>query len=370
MKKQFPFFKGYDDLHYFDSAATTLKPQLVIDAITEAYSRYTIPIEKSVYKEAEIHYEELVIPLKACLQRIFSAYNQEIFFGHSITALLYQIVDFCIGVILKNKDIITVLLPETVHNSFYLSLKKYKQVDFVYYNTNSKELLSKHKFDIIYVPTIDHITGEQISYIDIIEYKKNNTVIVIGDASQSGMYESENLSTLFFDFFLLSSHKMYGPEGLAVVMISKMLLDKYKKIEKDSSSGYFLRNFFALGSLPYTAFYGFFKALTFLEKNIYNNASYKEKQFELLDSIYRNISNNNSLVSISSSKTKTITTFYHKNTHAHDIAIELSNYNICVRSGDLCSRFNKNNTGLVRISIGCYVDEQDVSIINRLLSRI
>lgn len=371
MKKLFPFFKQYHYLHYFDSAATTLKPQLVIDAITEAYSRYTIPIEKSFYKEAENSYEEVITPLKLFLEQLFNAKRYQIFFGHSVTSLLHLILDLCIRVIVNQNENISVLMPETVHNSFFNGLKKYKNICFYYYNNiNINDFLNNYKFDIIYLPTIDHITGEECNYVDLVEYKKNNRVVIIGDASQSGMYQSEDLSSFLFDFFVLGSHKMYGPEGLGIVMVSKLFLDRYQDSILDLNT-YFLRNFFGQGSLPYTAFYGFAQALKFLKANIYNNYSYQNIQFEFIKNIYKTVIQNKNLVCLSSQNTKTIITFYHKNKHSHDLAIQLSRYNICVRSGDLCSKFQfKNNIGLVRLSLGCYIDKNDVDTVTEVLSLI
>ena len=140
----------------------------------------------------------------------------------------------------------------------------------------------------------------------------------------------------------------------------------------DQLSLYYLRNFFAQGSLSYTAFYGFLIALDWIEKNIYQNDSYKKQQSLWLSQIYNTIKENDNLILLSSSNTKTIITFYHKNKHAHDIAINFSSHDICARSGDLCSPFIKtdNKNGLVRISMGYYVDDKDIQAIKRALSTI
>ena len=53
IKKDFPIFKNNPDLIYFDSASTTQKPQIVIDAITEFYSHYNANVHRGAYKIAE-----------------------------------------------------------------------------------------------------------------------------------------------------------------------------------------------------------------------------------------------------------------------------------------------------------------------------
>jgi cysteine desulfurase/selenocysteine lyase len=368
MKKKFPFFKEHPYVHYFDSAATTLKPQVVIDAMAEAYTKYTIPIEKAVYKIAENYYEEVIISLKSRLKKLFNADTHDIFFGHSVTSLLHQILELSIHTLLKEKNEIRVLLPETVHNSFFILLQKYKNIKmYSYTNLNFNEFLNDYIFDIIYIPTIDHINGAESNYIKLIEYKKKHEVIVIADASQSGMYQNEDLSSCLFDFFLLSSHKMYGPEGLAVLMVAKELLHKKNSIT--TLTPYFLRNFFAQGSLPYTTFYGFLIALEFLEKHIYYDEGYKKKQSDCINTIYNELLSNKNVVLLSPINTKTIITFYHSDIHAHDVAIAFSNHNICVRSGDLCSHFifENNKNGLVRISLGCYIEKTDVELIKKVI---
>lgn len=373
MKYFFPFFKFHQNLHYFDSAATTIKPHVVIDAMTIAYTKYTMPIGKSVYKEAEKYYEKLVIPLKLKLKHIFYAQNYEIFFGHSVTILLSQIIILCIEKIVKNNKKIKVLFPETVHNSFIIPLQKYNNIKMHQYNeSNFKEFLNTDEFDIIYLPTIDHITGKEFQDYDLLEYKKKHSkVIIIADASQSVMYQNEDLSNQLFDFFVFSSHKMYGPEGLAILFLSKKFMKEQDYVFSQLTL-FNLRNFFSQGSLPYTAFYGFVVALKFLEQHIYTNHEYKKQQSLLLSQIYEQIKQNSNLILLSPSNTKTIITFYHKNKHAHDIAIAFSSNDICVRSGDLCSPFiqTENNNGFVRISMGCYVEKNDIEKIKKAILQI
>ncbi len=371
MKLFFPFFEKHYYLHYFDSAATTLKPIDVINAINYSYMNHTIPFGKSLYKEAEICYDEVIVTLKLKLQFLFNAIEYDVFFGHSVTILLNQLLELCINNLFDKNIKIKVLLPESAHNSFINPLGKYKNIKMFFYNDNNfKDFLDSYLFDIIYIPIIDHITGIEIDYMSVLKYKsKNNNVIIIADASQSAMYQNENLSDYLFDFFLLASHKMYGPDGLAILMISRFFFQKYNNIFKHLSL-FFLTSFFAQGSLAYTSFYGFFIALNFLEKNIYYNNEYKIQQHNFINLLHEKIQSNSNLILVSLPNTKTIISFYHKNKYSNDLSIYFSTFDICLRSGDLCSDFEISNFGLVRISFGFYTDLNDIVAIEKVISEI
>ena len=59
-KKDFPIFKTHKDLVYLDSAATSQKPQVVIDAVTNFYTKYNSNVHRGIYdlsQEAEKLYE-------------------------------------------------------------------------------------------------------------------------------------------------------------------------------------------------------------------------------------------------------------------------------------------------------------------------
>jgi selenocysteine lyase/cysteine desulfurase len=112
--------------------------------------------------------------------------------------------------------------------------------------------------------------------------------------------------------------------------------------------------------------------LNFLENNIYHNDDYKKKQMNMINSLYHMIKLNNNLTLISNYATKTILSFYHNNIHANDLAEIFSFKNVCLRTGDLCSPFKiKNNTkGIIRISFGCYNNDEDFDAIKKLINII
>jgi selenocysteine lyase/cysteine desulfurase len=372
MKELFPFFNQFKNqskiIHYFDSAVTTLKPKNVIDKINQGYQNYTLPIEKSIYTE-EI-YSQIIIPTKIKLSILFNCDQNNIFFSHSVTILLKQIIELFFK--LNNNNKINILIPETVHNSFFNTIENHKDYNNIYfYNLNTFDnLLKTKKFDLIYIPIIDHITGIEIDYLTLETYKKFNPyTTIIGDGSQSGMIQQNNLNNELFDFFLLSSHKMYGPEGLAILFLNKITIEKIR-INLEHTK-YFLNDFFAQGCLSYVAIYALHETLIFLESYVYNNIKYKEKQIEFIKIIYNEL-NKKKFIIISPLNTKTLISFYHQKITSNEIATIFSNASnpIYCRSGNLCSIFTKNNDiNLIRISLGCYIDQEDINaFINRIQS--
>ena len=74
VKKDFPIFSNHDDLHYFDSASTTQKPQAVIDSVSSFYSSSNANIHRALYKIGETAtdaYENVRIKIKSFLKFLF-----------------------------------------------------------------------------------------------------------------------------------------------------------------------------------------------------------------------------------------------------------------------------------------------------------
>ena len=79
---------------------------------------------------------------------------------------------------------------------------------------------------------------------------------------------------------------------------------------------------------------------------------------------------NKNVMLISKENTPTIISFFHHVMHAHDIAHTWNEVNIAVRSGDICSQRELFSKGIVRISLGCYNDENDIQKIISLISKL
>lgn len=237
MKNNFRFFTHYFDCYYFDSAATTLKPNLVIDAIKEGYEKYTLPVGKSIYVEAEIAFMETEEKARKIIFGLIRGENlYKILFSYSVTAIFEKLLFLFLLKLKKIKKKFTILVPYTVHISCINPINRFIEnndceIEFFFYKNTIFDYLLVH-IDLAIFPAVDHVTGYFLNKEEVAIFKnKNKNTIIIIDASQLFSLQYWNLETYGVDVLIWSSHKMYGPDGIAVLAVTQ----KVENILKESN---------------------------------------------------------------------------------------------------------------------------------------
>jgi selenocysteine lyase/cysteine desulfurase len=358
MKSYFPIFSKYPQLCYFDSSATTLKPVSVIDATMYGMSHYSISCEKNRCARALDTYNKTLIAAEQKIKAIFGLSEYFVVFNQTVSIILEKIFFLLKKKYLVSDRPIIVLVPESYHRSLGHALYV-NNINYIFIKAESCDLAEYQELDIVYVPYINHITGKMINIDELKKYKKKfSKVFIILDASQGLLHYCPNLYHSEVDCIMGSSHKMYGPDGIAWVAVHT----QWSKIF--SWHGILsVRNDFYAGSLSYPSVYAYIIALNFLEKYIYHNTSYQETLRQYVDEIkffLAQYSDQLTLLSCPQASSHIIS-FSHKKFHAHDIADCLSKEDICLRSGDICAPGIDYKFGIIRISFGCYNNYDDVS---------
>lgn len=355
-KKMFPLLIVDSSIVYFDSAATTLKPYLVIDAIKEGYEKFTIPCEKGQYSIAYSCYEKTVAnTINRICDTFFLHDEYHIVFSHSVTILLERLLFLFYKNNILKKNNIRVAIPYTYHSSIYNAvLRCFSSCQFVFYSESTFPVCD---IDILYIPYVDHITGYYIDCSICKEYKIFfPDVYIILDLSQGISLWRPHFSLSNIDFIVGSSHKMYGPDGVAWIAICK------KNDYKFSWYGILgVRKDFSTGSLSYPSIYAYSFALQFVKDFIYSNKDYYSILRNNFYYIYNILKSDPDVVMVSSSSNNfQIISFSHNIFNAHEIAEILNQQYICVRSGDICAPGITYKNGIVRISMGYYNDDNDI----------
>lgn len=371
-KGQFPFFKKFPSFIYADSAATTLKPYTVLKALVKGYTLYTVPAGKSLYSKAEEALEACQIFTKETINRILKNTCYDIFFGQTVS-ILFDRFFLLLKEMYSDRETIKILVPLTIHNAIILPVEYFfkKKRQYLFFK-NIDEIKSEiQEADIVIIPSVDHVTGEIISatYIELLK-KEYPEVLFIIDASQSFSTYPYSLKNSSIDAIVWSSHKMYGPDNIAILMIKKKVtlsLSKLEILENDLSR---LESFFKCGSFSYPALFAFQKALFWTEENIYKQELYKQKRNNHINILLSELQKISSIKLISHLTSETLITFTHSTINAHDIALLFSKSEIGIRSGDLCTRFLPYKKGLCRISLGIYNTEKDILTIKKAIKSI
>lgn len=378
-REDIPMLK--QDLIYFDNGATTLKPQSVIDSMTDYYENYCSNAHRGDYKTS-LKVDENYEGVREKIRKFINAKEKsEIVFTSGTTDSINRVVFGYFKYNLHEGD--EILLTQSEHASnilpwFKLAEQlglKIKYIDLdenneVTINNVSKAISPNTK--VISLAYITNVIGDirPIREICNIAHKKN--ILVVVDGAQSVSHIKTNVQVDDIDFLACSAHKMYGPTGVGFLYGKYDLLNEMQPLEYGGDmNAMFLNNGymelrevpvkFEAGTQNIAGVIGMGAAIDYLEKIGMNKIvthehklkEYLVQELEKLDNI--EIYNKNNVSSTLA--------FNIKNVFSQDTAVYLDKYNICVRAGNHCAKilnniFNVNNT--CRISFAFYNTKEEI----------
>ena len=222
-RKDFPILNSDDSPVYLDSACMTLRPQVVIDAITDYYTNYPACGGRSVHKLSWQVTENFEMA-RDSLRRFMGAENpSEIVFTKNATESMNIVAN---GLNLKQGD--EVLTSDKEHNANVVPwhhLAKYKGIkydvlpakDNYYFDIEAlkESLNSKTKlFSFVHTSNLDGHTNPAKEIVGICHDKG---VRVMMDTAQSAPHKEINVVDLDVDFAAVSAHKFCGPSGMGAL---------------------------------------------------------------------------------------------------------------------------------------------------------
>ena len=238
MKDLFPIYKTHKDLVYLDSAASSLKPQVVIDAINDYYNNYSCNIERGVYK---IGYDATakVDLARKTIADYFNVKSNEIIFTRGATSSLNMAIKMVMSTLSDGDEVITSLLEH--HSSLLpiLNEQKHRNIIVKYIPLDENGMITVENFKKVLSPKTKFVELTHVSNVlgyvtpirEIIKIAHERGILVSVDGAQSAPHMAIDLKDLDADFYSFSFHKMFGPTGLGVLYSKKELLRKFDSIE-------------------------------------------------------------------------------------------------------------------------------------------
>ncbi len=243
LRKDFPILKrkvNDKPLIYFDNAATTQKPQQVIDAISDFYQNSNANVHRAIHTlslEATDLYENSRIKIK---EFINAKDWQEIVFVRGTTeainlvAYSWGLNNLCLG------DEVLVSLME--HHSNIVPweiISKMKGFKIKYANVNADGTLDYEDFEkqfsnktkIACLSHVSNVTGVINDVKRIAKAAHDNGSLMLVDGAQSVPHMAVDVQELDADFLAFSGHKMLGPTGIGVLYGKKDVLQKMQPFQ-------------------------------------------------------------------------------------------------------------------------------------------
>jgi cysteine desulfurase/selenocysteine lyase len=236
IRQQFPALnrqvKG-NPLVYFDNAATTQKPQVVIDALVDYYTNFNANVHRGIHTLAEEATAAFEASRDAARQFINASSREEIIFTRGTTEGI-NLVAYTWG----RKNIQAgdeIIISEMEHHSNIVPwqilceekgavLKVIPQQNGELLLDEYKKLLSS-KTKLVSVVHVSNALGTVNPVEQIIQWAHQAGALVMIDGAQSTVHLDIDVQAMDCDFFAFSSHKVYGPTGIGVLYGKKHLLE-------------------------------------------------------------------------------------------------------------------------------------------------
>jgi len=359
-RSDFPLLESNKELVYLDSAATSIKPQIVIDKINEYYTKYGVNIHRGVYDLSGIatnEYEEL----RNVVAKFINSKPEEVVYTKGTTDGINKLAYMLEDRINENDEIIVSLLD---HHSLIMpwqniALKKKAKLVFVDLNENNqitvenfKKCLNKNT-KIVALTHVSNVLGVISPVKEITKLAHEHGAIVILDGAQSVPHMKVDVKDLDVDFLAFSGHKMMAPTGTGILYGKYKLLnslnpvefggDMNDGVEKYSSTYKDAPEKFEAGTQNIEGVIAFKKAIEYLSNLGLDNVHAHSK--ELAKYVVEQIKDNPLVELYTKNPESGIVTFNIKDVHPHDVATFLSSYNICIRAGHHCAQLITHHLG-------------------------
>lgn len=369
------------DLVYLDSAATTLKPQSVIDRITKYYSYETANVHRGAHHLSDKATADFEMAREKVRQLLGAKSTEEIIFTKGATDGL-NIVATSYGLtFLSEGD--EILITELEHHANIvpwqiLAQQKNCKLRYIPVLANGDldyaalETLVNAKTKIISFSGCSNILGTFVDIKKIIKKARTIGAVTVLDAAQLISQKKINVQDLDIDFLVFSAHKLFGPYGFGILYGKKHLLEKMppyqtggsmiSTVEYEKTSYNELPFKFEAGTPHIEGAIGTSAAIDFFNSlNIDEIFNHEQKLMQMM------VSELNAITEIklfgTAAEKAAIVSFTMAGVHHSDIGQLLDQQGIAVRVGHHCTQplLKKFNlTGTVRASISVYNNEDDI----------
>lgn len=358
IRKDFPMLQGRKmqghDLIYFDNAATTFKPQSVIDAVTYYYTNLSTNAHRGDY-ELSFYVDQAYDACRKAAAKFINAQEKEIVFTSGASSSLNQIA-YGYSKFLNAGDVI--LTCEAEHASSVLPWMKIAEekgckIEYVPLNDEGRVTVENFrnachdKVKVVALAQVTNVLGYELPMKEICKIAHEVGAVVTMDIAQSAPHIKVDVKDIDCDFASFSAHKMCGPTGVGV------MYGKYEYLQKmdpfnlggGSNARFDMCGNILLKEAPYKfetgtpaieAVLGFHAAINYLTEIGMDNIHAYEQ--ELHAYAIEKLSKLDNIEIYNPTADGCIITFNVKNVFAQDAASYFNTQGIAVRAGQHCAK--------------------------------
>ncbi len=377
-------------LVYFDNAATTQKPQIVIDALSNYYETLNSNIHRGVHCLSQKATEEFEIARKCVQQFIHAAHDYEVIFTRGATESINLVASSFGRTFIKEGD--EIIISEMEHHSNivpwqFLCEDRGARLKVLPFSENGElcveqlESLITSRTKIVAMTHVSNTLGTINPVKEVIRIAHAHHLPVMIDGAQAVAHCPVDVQDLDCEFYCFSGHKMYGPMGIGVMYGKEKWLNQMKPYQ---GGGEMISNVtfekttynelpfkFEAGTPAVGDVIGLRKAIEYMQSvGVQNIADYENELLqygteELLKidglRIYGQAAHKAAVIS-----------FLIDNIHPYDLGVLLDHQGVAVRTGHHCTQPIMTHFGIpgtVRASFALYNTKEEIDALVKAVIR-
>lgn len=375
-------------LVYLDNAATTQKPQCVIDAISEVYCTINANVHRGVHHLSQVATEAMEQARTKVKEFIGAANRHEIILTRGTTESINLVASSFGSTFLKSGD--EVIISSVEHHSnivpwqllrdrIGISLRIIPLTADCKLDIDAYKGLFSERTKLVSVAHVSNVLGVTNPVKEIIDIAHSHGVPVLVDGAQSTPHIKVNMQELDADFFAFSGHKVYAPTGIGVLYGKEKWLEAMqpyhgggemiKSVHFEKTTFNELPYKFEAGTPDYTGIIALGKALEWVEsKGIENIAAHEHELTRYAVEQLRKIEG----MRIFGEPDGAAVSFLVGDIHPADLGTILDHLGIAVRTGHHCAQPLMELLGIpgtVRASFAAYNTKEEVDTLIKGIER-
>ena len=382
------------ELVYLDNAATTQKPQAVLDAIVEGYSKWNANVHRGVHHLSQVATEKHEQARKKVAEWL-NAMAEEVIFTKGTTDSINMLARSFGDAMVNEGD--EIIVSQLEHHSnivpWQMLCERKKAVlkviplrEDLSIDLEAFKAMLNERTRLVSVAQVSNVLGIINPVEEIIRYAHAKHIPVCVDGAQSVPHLAVDVKKMDCDFLVFSAHKMYGPTGLGVLYGKKEWLDQLPPAEGggemiehvrwDKTTYNVLPYKFEAGTPNYIGSYAFSKAIEYVQEiGIEKVATHEE---ELVEYIEERLSGLERVKIYAAGQKKAGAVSFNVYRvdggliHPFDVGVLLDRQGVAVRTGHHCAEpliEHLDVLGTLRASVGLYNTKEDIDKLIAALER-
>ncbi len=380
-KKDFPLLMQ-DPVVYIDNAATTQRPQCVIDAVEQFYTKHNANPLRGIYELSAAATEDYESARDAVRDFIGASSSREIIFTRNTTESINLVAysyglsnvhagdEVLVSIMEHHSDLLPwqMVCRQTGAKLKFIECDRDGSIDL----DKVRELMTD-RTKIVAVTQLSNVLGRVNPIREIAKLAHEKNAVILVDGAQSTPHIPVDVKELDADFFAFSGHKLYGPMGIGVLYGKERLLDEMppflsggemiESVTRESAVYAELPHRFEAGTVNASGAVGLKAAIEYVNGIGFDTIQKLESEitaytFERM----KNIEGINMIGSQNAADHGGIITFTVDDVHPHDVSEILSSDGIAVRAGHHCAQPLLKHLGCrstVRASFSFYNTKED-----------